>query len=107
MDATEKKRKAAEASLQFIEPGMVVGIGTGSTVNELIKLLPSIKDRIDKVVSSSKASTELLKELGFEVSRLNEAGPSDVYIAPDQGRRRCADTRKGPRRRIAQVCLHR
>ena len=80
MDSTEKKRKAAEASLQFIEPGMVVGIGTGSTVNELIKLLPTVKDRIDKVVSSSKASTELLEELGFDVSRLNEAGPVDVYI---------------------------
>jgi ribose 5-phosphate isomerase A len=80
MDATEKKRKAAKASLEFIEPGMTVGIGTGSTVNELIELLPSISDRIDKVVSSSKASTKLLEEKGFEVSRLNEVGPLDIYI---------------------------
>lgn len=80
MDATEKKRKAAKASLEFIEPGMTVGIGTGSTVNELIELLPSISDRIDKVVSSSKASTKLLQEKGFEVSRLNEVGPLDIYI---------------------------
>ena len=57
MDSAEKKRKAAQASLEFIEPGMVVGVGTGSTVNELIALLPSVKDRIDKVISSSKAST--------------------------------------------------
>jgi ribose 5-phosphate isomerase A len=80
MDAREKKRKAAKASLQFIEPGMTVGIGTGSTVNELIELLPSISDSIDKVVSSSKASTKLLEEKGFTVSRLNEVGPIDVYI---------------------------
>ena len=80
MDAREKKRKAAKASLEFIEPGMTVGIGTGSTVNELIELLPSISDQIDKVVSSSKASTELLQEKGFEVSRLNEVGPLDIYI---------------------------
>ena len=80
MDAREKKRKAAKASLEFIEPGMTVGIGTGSTVNELIELLPSISDRIDKVVSSSKASTKLLEERGFEVSRLNEVGPLDIYI---------------------------
>ncbi len=80
MDAREKKRKAAKASLEFIEPGMTVGIGTGSTVNELIELLPSISDRVDKVVSSSKASTELLREKGFEVTRLNEAGPLDIYI---------------------------
>jgi ribose 5-phosphate isomerase A len=80
MDATEKKRKAAEASLEFIEPGMTVGIGTGSTVNELIKLLPSVKDRIDKVVSSSKASTTLLEQHGFQVERLNEVGALDIYI---------------------------
>ncbi len=80
MDATEKKRRAARASLEFIQPGMTVGIGTGSTVNELIELLPSISDRIDKVVSSSKASTALLQEKGFEVVRLNEAGPIDIYI---------------------------
>ncbi|MDJ0905820.1 MAG: ribose-5-phosphate isomerase RpiA [Woeseiaceae bacterium] len=80
MDAREKKRKAAKASLEFIEPGMTVGIGTGSTVNELIELLPSIGDRINKVVSSSQASTDLLNEKGFEVTRLNEAGPLDVYI---------------------------
>ena len=59
---------------------MTVGIGTGSTVNELIELLPSISDRIDKVVSSSRASTELLQQKGFEVSTLNEAGALDVYI---------------------------
>jgi ribose 5-phosphate isomerase A len=80
MDSAEKKRKAAQASLEFIEPGMVVGVGTGSTVNELIALLPSVKDRIDKVISSSKASTQLLEEQGFEVSTLNEVGPVDIYI---------------------------
>lgn len=80
MDAREKKRKAAKASLEFIEPGMTVGIGTGSTVNELIELLPSISNKVDKVVSSSRASTELLQQKGFEVSTLNQVGPLDIYI---------------------------
>ena len=80
MDAVEKKRNAAKASLEFIQPGSVLGIGTGSTVNALIDLLPSISERIDKVVSSSTASTELLGERGFEVATLNEVGPVDVYI---------------------------
>ena len=80
MDALEKKRNAAKASLEFIEPGTVLGVGTGSTVNELIALLPSVRDRIDKLVSSSKASTELLEQSGFEVSTLNEAGDVDLYI---------------------------
>ena len=80
MDATQQKRNAAVASLEFIEPGMVVGIGTGSTVNELIALLPSVSERIDRVVSSSRASTELLQAQGFEVATLNEVGPLDIYI---------------------------
>ena len=80
MDTREKKRKAAKASLEFLEPGMVLGVGTGSTVNELIELLPTVRDRVDQIVSSSKASTELLQQQGFEVSTLNEAGDVDVYI---------------------------
>ena len=80
MDTREKKHKAAKASLEFVEPGTTLGVGTGSTVNELIELLPSVRDRIDKLVSSSRASTELLQQQGFEVSTLNEAGDVDVYI---------------------------
>ena len=80
MDSSEKKRNAAKASLEFIEPGTILGIGTGSTVNELIAILPGARDKIDAVVSSSKASTELLEQQGFEVSTLNEAGDVDLYI---------------------------
>ena len=80
MDATEKKRAAARAALEFIEPGVILGIGTGSTVNCLIELLPEIRDRIDRVVSSSRASTRLLEEQGFDVVTLNETGSIDVYI---------------------------
>jgi ribose 5-phosphate isomerase A len=80
MTETEKKRNAAQASLEFIEPGTTLGVGTGSTVNCLIELLPTIRDRIDRVVSSSRASTELLEAQGFEVVTLNEAGALDVYV---------------------------
>jgi ribose 5-phosphate isomerase A len=80
MDTSEKKRIAAEASLTYIEPGTTLGVGTGSTVNFLIDLLPSVRDRIDVVTSSSSASTTLLEQHGFEVSTLNEAGSLDLYI---------------------------
>jgi ribose 5-phosphate isomerase A len=81
MNATEKKRAAARAALEFIEPGMTLGVGTGSTVNCLIEMLAEVRDRIDRVVSSSKASTRLLQEQGFEVITLNETGGNiDVYI---------------------------
>ena len=80
MNATEKKRAAANAALEFIQPGTTLGVGTGSTVNCLIEMLPVVRDRIDRVVSSSKASTKLLEEFGFEVKTLNETGDIDLYV---------------------------
>ena len=80
MDASQKKRDAAKAAMEFIEPGTTLGVGTGSTVNYLIEMLPEIRDKIDRVVSSSKASTALLQENGFEVLTLNEVGDYDLYI---------------------------
>ena len=80
MDANDKKRNAARAALEFIEPGTILGVGTGSTVNFLIEMLPGIRDRIDRLVSSSIASTILLEANGFEVATLNETGDLDLYI---------------------------
>lgn len=80
MDATEKKRAAARAAMEFIQPGTTLGVGTGSTVNCLIEMLPEVRDLIDRVVSSSRASTEILEEKGFEVLTLNETGDIDLYI---------------------------
>ena len=80
MDQKDKKLLAAQASLDYIPNGAVLGVGTGSTVNELIDLLPSYKDRVEAVVSSSRATTERLEKLGFEVSMLNAVGDVDVYI---------------------------
>ena len=80
MDQDQKKLNAARASLDYIESGIVLGVGTGSTVNHLIELLPSVKDKIQAVVSSSIATTALLTEHGFEVSLLNAVGVVDLYI---------------------------
>ena len=80
MDQDSKKIIAAKASLQYIPDGAILGVGTGSTVNKLIELLPGIRDKIQTVVSSSEASTKLLEQNGFEVSRLNAVGDLDVYI---------------------------
>jgi ribose 5-phosphate isomerase A len=80
MDATEKKRAAARAAMELIQPGTTLGVGTGSTVNCLIEMLPEVRNLIDRVVSSSKASTKLLEEQGFEVLTLNETGDIDLYI---------------------------
>jgi ribose 5-phosphate isomerase A len=80
MDQDAKKLIAAKASLEYIRNGTTLGIGTGSTVNHLIDLLPGVSDKIETIVSSSETSTVSLQALGFEVSRLNAVGDLDLYI---------------------------
>ncbi len=80
MDQSAKKMAAAKASLEHIEHGFVLGVGTGSTVNFLIDLLPPLRQRIQAVVSSSEETTKRLEKHGFEVSSLNSVGDLDLYI---------------------------
>jgi ribose 5-phosphate isomerase A len=80
MHQGEKKRLAAEAALQCIKPGIALGVGTGSTVNYLIDLLPEVREKIDVVVASSNATAERLAQLDFEVSPLSDTGSLDLYI---------------------------
>ena len=80
MDQSAQKLSAAKASLEYIQDGFVLGIGTGSTVNFLVDLLPDIRNKIDAVVSSSAETTARLEGHGFEVSTLNSAGDLDLYI---------------------------
>ncbi len=80
MDSKQKKLIVAKAALDYIEDGCDLGVGTGSTVNEFIDLLPSVREKISAIVSSSLATTSRLEELGFEVSMLNSVGDIDVYV---------------------------
>ncbi|MCE0721971.1 MULTISPECIES: ribose-5-phosphate isomerase RpiA [Legionella] len=77
---SELKMKAAKAALQYIEDDMVVGVGTGSTVNFFIKQLATIKHRIDACVSSSKATEALLRQEGIPVIDLNSVQDLPIYI---------------------------
>lgn len=81
MEQKTHKKMAAIEALTFLENGVDgLGVGTGSTVNELIPLLADYKDRISAVVSSSEATTRLLEQVGFTVATLNEVGNLDLYI---------------------------
>jgi len=80
MHHAEKKRQAAKAALQCIKPGMILGMGTGSTVNELINELPAVRDQLDAIVASSDETAKRLTALGFEVSELSDVGNLDLYI---------------------------
>jgi len=74
------KALVGQAALQYVVPGEIVGVGTGSTVNKFIEALASMKDRIRGAVSSSVASTERLRAVGIPVFDANEAGELAVYI---------------------------
>ncbi len=80
MNAEELKRQAAEAALEYLPDGGVLGIGTGSTVNHFIDLLADLKGRYEGAVSSSEASTERLKKIGMPVLDLNAVGDLEIYV---------------------------
>ena len=80
LDADAKKKAAALAALDYVEDGMTVGVGTGSTVNHFIAALKDRRNRIAGAVSSSEASTRLLKEAGIEVRSLNDTGDLALYV---------------------------
>lgn len=79
-DMDRVKRQVAKAAAKFVEDDMVVGVGTGSTVNFFIDALADMKHRIDGAVSSSEASTRRLKEHGIRVLDLNDTGDLPLYV---------------------------
>lgn len=77
---SEAKRLAAEKALEYVEDGMIVGVGTGSTVAYFIDGLARIQHRIKGTVSSSEQSTARLKQHGIEVLELNHTGALSLYV---------------------------
>ena len=80
MDANAQKKAAAEAALQYVKDDMVVGVGTGSTVNFFIDALAPMRARIKGTVSSSEASARRLRDLRIPVAELNDTDGCDVYV---------------------------
>jgi ribose 5-phosphate isomerase A len=80
MTQDELKALVGQAALQYVAPGEVVGVGTGSTVNKFIDALAAMKDRIPGAVSSSEASTIRLKAVGVAVLEAADVAELSVYI---------------------------
>ncbi|MEN8992953.1 ribose-5-phosphate isomerase RpiA [Avibacterium paragallinarum] len=74
----EKKQAAAKAALKHLPKGGILGVGTGSTVNFLIELLPELQ--LEAAVASSEATAQRLKKLGIEVVDMNSVGGLDAYV---------------------------
>jgi ribose 5-phosphate isomerase A len=117
MNPEQLKALVGRAALQYVVPGALVGVGTGSTANHFIDALAEMRDRIAGAVSSSDKSTERLRGHGIRVLEAAEVQSLPVYIdgadesgpqgPHDQGRWCRADTRKDRGRPGRAFCLHR
>ena len=80
-----KKQRAARAALDYLlanglEPGAIIGVGTGSTVNCFIDALTNVRERIGAAVSSSNATTARLQGIGIKVLDLNDVDNLRFYV---------------------------
>lgn len=80
MNQDDLKTLVGQAALAYITPGMLVGVGTGSTVNKFIDALASIKHTLAGTVSSSQASTLRLQALGIAVFEAQDVGDIAIYV---------------------------
>jgi len=83
MDTTsreEQKRLAAQRAITHVEPGSILGVGTGSTVAYFIDALGAKRGLIEAAVSSSEQSTARLRQYGIPVVDLNSAGELALYV---------------------------
>lgn len=80
MDQDALKIRVAEAALEYIEQGIVLGVGSGSTVNCFIDALRPVKHKIEGAVASSLITEKKLKELSIPIIDLNSAGDLALYV---------------------------
>ena len=80
MTKDEIKQAVAQAALEYVQAGTVIGVGTGSTANFFIDALAAVKHKIDGAVASSVATANRLKGHGIRVLELNETGDLPLYV---------------------------
>jgi len=80
MGTDQYKQAAAQAALAFVEDDMMLGVGTGSTVNHFIDALAASRTRIAGGVASSEATAERLRRHNIAVIELNESGDLPLYV---------------------------
>ena len=80
MNQDRQKKEAAEAALEFISSGDVIGVGTGSTTDFFIDALIGVKSKLDGAVPSSEASAERLRSVGIRILDLNRTGDLPLYV---------------------------
>lgn len=74
------KKIAADAALTYVKDDMILGVGTGSTINFFIDALTQWRGTLRGAVSSSEETTKRLKLAGIEILELNHTGGVELYI---------------------------
>lgn len=74
------KKQAAEYALRYVDDDMIIGVGTGTTVNYFIDALATISHRIDGTVASSIETEERLKQHNIPVYPLTSVDQVPIYI---------------------------
>jgi ribose 5-phosphate isomerase A len=74
------KQAAAEAALEYVRPGTIVGVGTGSTAAFFVAALARRRDEIEAAVASSEATAAALRAAGIPVVDLADAGSLPLYV---------------------------
>lgn len=74
------KQQVAQKALSYIEPDMIIGVGSGTTVACFIEALASIKHNIDAAVASSVATQAMLEAIGIRVIPLTQVNSIPLYI---------------------------
>lgn len=80
MTQDEMKLQVAQAAIQYVVPGTIIGVGTGSTANFFIDELAKIKGQIEGAVASSEATAKRLAGHGIPVLDLNSVDEMSVYV---------------------------
>jgi len=75
-----KQQAVARAAIEYVVPGEIIGVGTGSTANFFIDELGKIKGQIDGAVASSEATAERLRGHGIQVLDLNSVDRMSIYV---------------------------
>jgi ribose 5-phosphate isomerase A len=81
-ELNKEKKAAAKKAVEFIESGMLVGLGTGSTVKFMIEsLAEKIKNGLDiKAISTSNATSRFAESLGINVLNFSDFDEIDIII---------------------------
>ncbi len=76
----KQKEAVAKAALPYIQADQILGLGTGSTVDCLIALLPTLPFKVKGVASSSERTTKQVQTLDIPIVDLTEITAIDTYI---------------------------